>query len=215
MIIAPSILSLDYSKFNEQLNVINDNCKWIHFDVMDGHFVPNLSFGPDIFKTFRKHSDLFMDVHLMVEDPKYFSEVFIKAGADNITFHNEVIDDYNEKKELINYIHDNYCKAGISINPNHDIYNLYPLLQDVDLVLIMSVYPGYGGQSFIEDTYSRIKELDNYRKQNNLNFKIEVDGGINDKNAFQLKNCGADILVVGSHLFKGDLKNNIDVLNNI
>ncbi len=212
MIIAPSILSLDYSEFKSQLNILNENCEYIHFDVMDGHFVPNLSFGPDIFKAFRKNSNLFMDVHLMVSDPFYFSDVFIKAGADGITFHDEALPDLESKLELINKIHDNYCKAGISIKPKTDVLSIMPLLDEVDLVLVMSVEPGYGGQAFIEDTYEKIKQLNDYRLRKNLNYKIEVDGGVNDKNAYKLKECGTDILVAGSFVFKGDLKANIDNL---
>lgn len=212
MIIAPSILSLDYSEFKSQLNILNENCEYVHFDVMDGHFVPNLSFGPDIFKAFRKNSNLFMDVHLMVSDPFYFSDVFIKAGADGITFHDEALPDLESKLELINKIHDNYCKAGISIKPKTDVLSIMPLLDEVDLVLVMSVEPGYGGQAFIEDTYEKIKQLNDYRLRKNLNYKIEVDGGVNDKNAYKLKECGTDILVAGSFVFKGDLKANIDNL---
>lgn len=212
MIIAPSILSLDYSEFKSQLNILNENCEYIHFDVMDGHFVPNLSFGPDIFKAFRKNSNLFMDVHLMVSNPFYFSDVFIKAGADGITFHDEALPDLESKLELINKIHDNYCKAGISIKPKTDVLSIMPLLDEVDLVLVMSVEPGYGGQAFIEDTYEKIKQLNDYRLRKNLNYKIEVDGGVNDKNAYKLKECGTDILVAGSFVFKGDLKANIDNL---
>ena len=212
MIIAPSILSLDYSEFKSQLNILNENCEYIHFDVMDGHFVPNLSFGPDIFKAFRKNSNLFMDVHLMVSDPFYFSDVFIKAGADGITFHDEALPDLESKLELINKIHDSYCKAGISIKPKTDVLSIMPLLDEVDLVLVMSVEPGYGGQAFIEDTYEKIKQLNDYRLRKNLNYKIEVDGGVNDKNAYKLKECGTDILVAGSFVFKGDLKANIDNL---
>lgn len=213
MYVAPSILSLDYSKFKEQLDTINEKCHYIHFDVMDGHFVPNLSFGPDIFKAFRKNSNLFMDVHLMVSDPSYFSDVFIKAGADGITFHDEALGTLEDKMALINKIHNNYCKAGVSIKPKTDVEAIIPLLESVDLVLVMSVEPGYGGQAFIDSAYDKIRQLDEYRKKHNLNYLIEVDGGVNDKNAHKLKDYGCDIIVVGSHLFKDNLEKNIDDLN--
>ena len=210
MIVAPSILSLDYSEFKKQLDILNKKVKWLHFDVMDGHFVPNLSFGPDIFRAFRTNSNLFLDVHLMVDDPFHYSEVFIKNGADGITFHHEVFNDIEKELELIEKIHSSYCKAGISIKPKTSIEEIYPLLDSVDLVLIMSVEPGFGGQSFIESSYDKIKALKQYKDEHNLDFLIEVDGGVSDKNAYRLVEAGCDVLVAGSFVFKGDLAANID-----
>lgn len=214
MIIAPSVLSLDYSKFDEQVKILNDNCKWLHFDVMDGHFVPNLSFGPDILKSFRRNSSLYLDVHIMVSDPFYFSNVFINNGADGITFHFEAVgEDIDKCRTLIRNIKSNYVKCGVSIKPNTNVEKIIPLLNEVDLILIMSVEPGFGGQSFIESSYDKIAFLDKYRKDNNLQYLIEVDGGINDRNAHQLAEAGCDVLVAGSYLFNGDILNNLEKLS--
>ncbi|MBQ0036525.1 MAG: ribulose-phosphate 3-epimerase [Firmicutes bacterium] len=212
MIIAPSVLSFDYDKFNEEIEVLNKKAEFLHFDVMDGHFVPNLSFGPEILKAFRRSSNLFMDVHLMVDDPAYFSEVFIKAGADGITFHYESLNDIIKCDRLIDAIHKKYIKVGISVKPGTDIEVIKPLLDRVDIVLVMSVEPGFGGQDFIQDSYTKIMYLNKYRKEHDLKYLIEVDGGVNDKNAHELLQSGADILVAGSFVFKGDINNNLDIL---
>lgn len=210
MILAPSVLSLDYSKFSEQLNILNNNVKWLHFDVMDGHFVPNLSFGPAILKTFRKNSSLFLDVHLMVSDPKFFSDVFIKNGADGITFHYEAFNDIDKCEELIKHIKDNYVQAGISIKPNTNVKLIEPLLKDLDLVLVMSVEPGFGGQNFMENQLEKVKWLKEYKDNNNLNYHIEIDGGINGQTAYKAVDAGCDVLVAGSYIFDGDIKTNIE-----
>ncbi|MBR2553196.1 MAG: ribulose-phosphate 3-epimerase [Erysipelotrichaceae bacterium] len=211
MIIAPSVLSLDYTRFNEQVDILNKRVEWIHFDVMDGHFVPNLTFGPDILKAFRRSSDLFMDAHLMVTDPSFFADVFMKAGADQITFHYEAVEE-DKIPELIDKIHAGGCKAGISIKPKTEVKVLEPFLKDVDLVLVMSVEPGFGGQSFIEDSYNKIRELDKLRKEKDLAYKIQVDGGVNSANAGKLVASGVDVLVAGSFVFKGDMEANIQSL---
>lgn len=210
MILAPSVLSLDYSNFNEELTILNNKVKWIHFDVMDGHFVPNLSFGPHIFKNFRTNSSLYLDVHLMVSDPDYFSSVFIKEGADGITFHYEAYKDIDKCLNLINKIKSQYVKAGISIKPSTDIKMIEPLLKYVDLVLIMSVEPGFGGQDFIESSLDKARWLKEYKDNNNLNYHIEIDGGINSQTAYKAIDAGCDVLVAGSYIFNGDIENNID-----
>ena len=215
MIIAPSVLSLSYDKFNEQVADLNSCVDWLHYDVMDGNFVPNITFGPDILKTFRRNSSLFLDVHLMVNDPGYYSEVFAKAGADGITFHYESYNDIDKCRQLIDKIHSMYIKAGISIRPGTDVNVILPLLNEVDLVLIMSVEPGFGGQKFQPESLNRIKILDNYRKENNLHYIIEDDGGVNDKNAYDLINAGCDALVAGSFVFNGNIQNNVKLLRNI
>ncbi|MDO4940213.1 MAG: ribulose-phosphate 3-epimerase [Erysipelotrichaceae bacterium] len=212
MIIAPSVLSFHFDKFKEEIDILNKKAEFLHFDVMDGHFVPNLTFGPDVLKAFRRSSNLFMDVHLMVEDPDYFSDIFIKAGADGITFHYESFDDIIKCDLLIDKIHKKYIKAGISVRPNTDIEVIKPLLDKIDIVLVMSVEPGFGGQEFIQSTYDKLQFLDQYRKEHDLKYLIEVDGGVNDKNAHEIIQSGTDILVAGSYVFKGDINNNLDTL---
>lgn len=213
MIIAPSVLSLDYTKFNESVEALNSKANWLHFDVMDGHFVNNLSFGPNILYFFRKSSNLFMDVHLMIDNPFEYYDSFVKAGADSITFHLEALDnDIDKAKELIEKIKDKYVKVGISIKPNTDVSILEPLLPYVDIVLLMSVEPGFGGQKFIDTTYEKISYLNKYRQINDLSYLIEVDGGVNDTNASKLAFCGTNILVAGSYVFENDIKTAIDKL---
>lgn len=207
MIIAPSVLSLDYSDTKAQLSAVKrSKAKWLHFDVMDGHFVPNLSFGPHILTTMKKDLGLFMDVHIMVEDPDYFSEVFIKAGADNITFHYEVMNSDEKTFELIKKIKSMGSKVGISIKPNTDVKVLDKFLKDLDLVLIMSVEPGFGGQSFIESSLDKIEYLRKTIDDNNYNCHIEVDGGIDNVTGKLCRDKGASVLVSGSYIFKNDIE---------
>lgn len=210
MIVAPSVLSLDFSKFSEQVDVLNTYADYIHFDVMDGHFVNNITFGPHILKAFKKSSNLFLDVHLMVSNPKYYAERFIEEGANLITFHSESLNNNLDLiRELIDFIHSKNVKAGISIKPNTDVNIILPILKYVDYILVMSVEPGFGGQKFIESSILKISELNEYRKKNNLNFYIEVDGGIDDILAKKCKDSGADVVVAGSYIFKNNIAENI------
>lgn len=212
MIISPSVYSMHFDNFKEEIDALNDSVEWIHFDVMDGHFVPNITFGPMILSAIRRNSDRFMDVHLMVDDPEYYAQQFAKAGADGITFHYEVFHDLNKCAMLIDKIHSMYIKAGLSIRPGTPVEAIRPLLDRLDLFLIMSVEPGFGGQAFMPESIYRVKQLDDYRKENDLSFLIEVDGGVNDRNAHDLLSNGCDVLVAGSFVFNGDIRANVEKL---
>lgn len=206
MIIAPSILSMDFSDMKNQLEEVHTSgATWLHFDVMDGHFVRNLTFGPDLLKGICKLSDLVMDVHLMVDDPLTFSEVFLNAGADGITFHIEACTDKNEARDLLRSIRARKKTAGLSLRPQTPIEELFDLLDDCNLVLIMSVNPGFGGQAFLPETLDRIRTLRHEIDRRGLKTLIEVDGGINEITGKQCRDAGADVLVAGSYIFKNDI----------
>ncbi|MDE6475245.1 MAG: ribulose-phosphate 3-epimerase [Erysipelotrichaceae bacterium] len=213
IIVAPSILSLDYANVSEQLQILKESkAEWLHFDVMDGHFVKNLTFGPDILKGFKKATKMFMDVHIMVEDPSFVAKLFIEAGADMLTFHLEAINGIEECIALCKWIRKQGVQAGVSVKPNTNIEELLPHLKEIDMILIMSVEPGFGGQSFMAHTLEKVqllrKEIDRY----GYDLKIEIDGGINDQTAPLAVQAGCDVLVAGSYIFKGDIEKNIDRL---
>lgn len=206
MKIAPSVLSLDYSRFSSQVDEMNrSGAEYIHFDVMDGHFVPNLTFGPDILKAFCRVSDLKKDVHLMVTDPRFFAGVFMDAGADIVTFHYEAMSSEEEIRALAEMIHARGKKAGISVKPGTDLAVLKPFLKDFDLFLIMSVEPGFGGQKFMEGALERIRTLRTWLNEENPEAEVEVDGGINAETGRMCREAGADVLVAGSYVFKHDI----------
>lgn len=213
-IIAPSVLSLDYANMTEQINQLNHSkAKWLHFDVMDGHFVPNITFGPDILKGFRKASDLFLDVHLMISDPVYYAPIFIKAGADMITFHVESFDnDVDKCSHFIDELHKQGVQAGFTLRPATPIEPFESLLDKVDMVLVMSVNPGFGGQSFMEDQLDKVRWLFDKRNEKKLNYRIEIDGGINQETYKKAIDAGCDTLVAGSYIFKNDLMKTIEGL---
>lgn len=215
-IIAPSVLSLDYSQLSESVNQLNQSkATWLHFDVMDGHFVPNLTFGPDILKGFRKLTDNYLDVHLMIDNPVKYSQPFIDAGADGITFHSECFNHSEDMLEFIDSLHDRGVSAGITSKPATSIETYFDVLDSVDLVLVMSVEPGFGGQSFQMEALDKIKTFDRLRQENDYSYLIQVDGGINEETAELVIDAGADVLVAGSYVFKGDIKEQIETLWNL
>ena len=199
--LAPSILSANFSNLQSALDICSEGgAHWIHVDVMDNQFVPNLTIGPPVVKSLRRCTQKFIDVHMMVVEPEKLVEPFARAGADNITFHYEAA---SNSEEVIDLIRSSGCKVGISIKPNTSIDQIYHLLDKVDLVLIMSVEPGFGGQGYIEGSDQKIINLKSYLNQNCLDrVMIEVDGGVKLHNAKHVMDLGADILVAGSEVFK-------------
>ena len=181
IVIAPSILSLDYSNVSALLEELKaSKAKWLHFDVMDGHFVPNLTFGPDILKGFKKACPLFMDVHLMVEDPKTYAPIFIQNGVDLVTFNTEALDnDLSSIQGLFDEILNLGAIGGIVVKPNTAIEPFESVLKSCDLVLVMSVEPGFGGQKFMVDMLKKVEWLKEKREELNLSYRIDIDGGIN------------------------------------
>jgi len=208
-LVSASILSADFGNLSDELTRAQEaGCDMIHFDVMDGHFVPNISYGVPVLKSIRKYSKLPFDVHLMISDPGAYIEPFVKAGADGITFHLEAT---ANPVVIIEKIHALGLRAGVSIKPKTDVSLLYPLVGLMDMALIMTVEPGFGGQGFIPETLSKIKALREYSSD----IDIEVDGGISDKTAHLVKEAGANILVSGSYLFRAaDMASNCNLLKN-
>ena len=199
--LAPSILSADFSDLQSALNMCDDGgAQWIHVDVLDNQFVPNLTIGPPVVKSLRSKTERFMDIHMMVIEPEKLVEPFAKAGADNITFHIEAT---NDPDGIIELIKSCGCKVGVSIKPKTPLTEIFPVLQKVDVVLVMSVEPGFGGQGYIPGTNERIAEIKSFLNKDYLDHVlIEVDGGVKLHNAKEVMDAGADVLVAGSEVFK-------------
>ena len=214
--ISPSILSADFSQLGKEIKKLeNAGADMIHVDVMDGHFVPNLTIGPPVIKALKKNSLLPFDVHLMISPVHKYIESYASAGADIITIHPEAT---NDLLGSINKIREFKKKVGVSLNPETKIETIKEHLDQIDLILIMSVNPGFGGQKFMPEVLNKVKKLDEIRKNLKLNFVIEIDGGINFENSKLAIKSGVDILVSGTTIFKnnnGDVKKNIDLLRSI
>ena len=211
--ISPSILSADFSQLANEIKRLEDGgADMIHVDVMDGHFVPNLTIGPPVIKSLKKHSSILFDVHLMISPVHKYIKAYADAGADIITIHPEATNDINSSISLIKELNK---KVGVSLNPETKVDIIIEHLDKIDLVLIMSVNPGFGGQKFMPEVLSKVEELRNLRTAKDLDFDIEIDGGINFENSKMAIQAGANILVSGTTIFKsnnGDIKKNIELL---
>lgn len=211
--IAPSILSANWRNLDADLKQLETaNINYLHFDVMDGHFVPNISFGLPILQSLKGHYPFIMDVHIMIADPETYAAQFVAAGAHIVTFHIEAVADIKHALRVIKLIKDAGGKAGISLKPATSVTAIVPLLPELDLVLVMSVEPGFGGQKFIRGSLDKIKQLRKLKDENNYSYLIEVDGGINDETAKLVSAAGAEVLVAGSYIFGHDIARQIATL---
>ena len=201
-LIAPSVLSADFGNLQRDIEMINGSqADWFHVDVMDGRFVPNISFGFPVMKAIQEHAKKFVDVHLMIVEPEKYVEEFINYGADLVSVHYEAC---THLHRTINLIQDKGAKAGVVLNPSTPVWVLEDIISEVDLVLLMSVNPGFGGQKFIENTYKKIRETKELILENNSTALIEIDGGVNTDNAHKLFEAGADVLVAGNAVFASE-----------
>lgn len=214
-LLSASLLSADFSNIESEVKKCEENgVDWIHYDVMDGHFVDNITFGFAFIEQSKKHHHLVSDVHIMIDDPFRYARRFCRAGADSLTFHYEACKNDKQIFQIIDDIHGCGSKAGISINPATPVEKIYPFLYSLDLVLIMSVQPGFGGQPFDDSALEKVSKLREYMNKNEIkNTLISIDGGINGKTAPLAKQAGVDVLVSGSYLFKAeDFKGTVELL---
>ena len=201
-LIAPSVLSADFGNLQRDIEMINSSqADWFHVDVMDGRFVPNISFGFPVMKAIQEHAKKFVDVHLMIVEPEKYVEEFINYGADLVSVHYEAC---THLHRTMNFIQEKGAKAGVVLNPSTPVWVLEDIITEVDLVLLMSVNPGFGGQKFIENTYKKIRETKELILENNSTALIEIDGGVNTENAPKLFEAGADVLVAGNAVFASE-----------
>ncbi len=201
-LIAPSVLAADFANLQRDIEMINNSeADWFHIDIMDGVFVPNISFGMPVLEAISRHAKKTIDVHLMIIDPDRYIKTFADLGANNLTVHLEAC---NHLHRTLQAIKAEGMKAGVAINPHTNVNLLEDVINDIDLVCIMSVNPGFGGQSFIENTYKKVKQLKEIITRNGASTLIEIDGGVTSKNAVQLAEAGADVLVAGNFVFKSE-----------
>ncbi len=213
-IIAPSMLSCNFGKLKEEIEMVNQSeAGWFHLDIMDGVFVPNITFGTPILEVFKEYATKHLDAHLMIVNPENYIEKFASLGANTITVHYEACDNL---QNTINQIKKLNVKAGVAINPDTDVSVLYSLINEIDLICLMSVFPGFSGQKFIPDTFERLEKLKKIITDKNSQALIQIDGGVSTDNAKKLVSLGADILVAGSFVFKSeDASNTIKKLNSV
>lgn len=201
LVLAPSILSADFGRLADEIRTVEPAVPWVHVDVMDGHYVPNLTIGPPVVKGIRAATNRFLDTHLMITDPRTYAPQFVAAGSDSVTFHPEVDDD---PLDLVHRLHEDGAKVGVALKPAHEVSTIEALLPHVDLVLVMTVEPGFGGQSFMHEVVPKVAQLDAWRREHAGAFRLEVDGGIAEDTVAETVRAGADTFVAGSAVFRHD-----------